>query len=160
MQRKKHKAIHWVILTLCISLLTPYLGELSLANTAITPTMCLSKIDLNINSKKLFKPSHKPFGSKRRKPKTKRVKVTAYTPHECGGSKVTASNTMVREGIIAVSKDLYAEGWTFGRIVIIDNRKYTIEDILPSRNQGLDIFFWSRTEAKEFGVQHKHVTLL
>ena len=94
------------------------------------------------------------------KKKTTKAKVTAYTPVENGGSTRTASGTIVRKGIVAVSKDLYNKGWTFGKRVLINNKTYTIEDILPSRKNGFDIFMHSYERAVKYGSQKHMVVLL
>lgn len=91
--------------------------------------------------------------------------ITAYNA-EVGQTDdspfITASNTRVRPGIIAVSQDLYAKGWVFGRKVYVVNRGvYTIEDLLAKRKKNqLDIFMNSRSEAIKFGRRKMRVFLL
>ena len=93
------------------------------------------------------------------KKKTK-AKITAYTPFENGGSTLTASGSTVKKGIVAVSKDLYRKGWTFGKRVSINDKIYVIADILPSRKNGFDIFMHSYKDAKQYGIQNHTVVLL
>ena len=95
----------------------------------------------------------------KKKKKTK-AKITAYTPFENGGSTLTASGTTVKKGIVAVSKDLYRKGWTFGKRVSINDKIYVIADILPSRKNGFDIFMHSYKNAKQYGIQNHTVVLL
>ena len=91
--------------------------------------------------------------------------VTAYSP-EPGQTDdtpfVTASNSRVREGIIAVSPDLYAQGWKFGRKVYVkDLGVFTIEDLMaPRLTNTIDIFMFSTSRAMTFGKKKMRVYLL
>lgn len=92
--------------------------------------------------------------------KVNKAVITAYTPHENKGSRITASGKKVREGYVAVSKDLYKSGWKFGKKVQIKKKTYIIQDILPSRKSGIDIFMENYDKAIQFGVQRHDVVLL
>ena len=109
-----------------------------------------------VSKPKLVQYSHKNV----KKKKSTKAKITAYSSFENGGSTLTASGTPVRKGIVAVSKDLYGKGWTFGKRVSINNKIYTIQDILPSRKNGFDIFMHSYERAVKYGAQKHMVVLL
>lgn len=91
--------------------------------------------------------------------------ITAYSPSIAatdGTPFLTATSSPVREGIIAVSRDLQEKGWTFGRKVYIDTMGvYIIDDLLAERwtNQ-LDIFMFSTQRALQFGKKNMRVYLL
>ncbi len=91
--------------------------------------------------------------------------VTAYTPDsgETDSSPfITASNNRVREGILAVSRDLYRKGWSFGKKVYIVNvGVFTIDDLLSerARNQ-VDVFMFDKDKAIQFGRKAIRVYLL
>lgn len=91
--------------------------------------------------------------------------ITAYSPSIAatdGTPFLTASNSPVREGIVAVSRDLQDRGWSFGRKVYIDSMGvFTIEDLLHERwtNQ-LDVFMFSTQRAIQFGKKNLRVFLL
>lgn len=93
------------------------------------------------------------------------VKLTAYTPRVQETDEdpfITASTRRVKEGCIAVSRDLYALGWTFGKLV--DLGAYGIFEITDKMNsrhkKSLDIFMWDLGKANEFGVKYGTATLL
>lgn len=75
---------------------------------------------------------------------------------------ITASNSRVRPGIVAVSQDLFRKGWVFGRkVYIVGHGVYTIEDLLARRKRNqLDIFMSSRNQAVQFGRKRLRVFLL
>ena len=85
------------------------------------------------------------------------VTLTAYTAHsrECDETPdVTAMMVKPRPGrTIAVSRDLFNEGWTFGRSVYIAGLGvYVIEDLMHARHiQRIDILMGTVREAREFG---------
>ncbi|MBG0777425.1 MAG: 3D domain-containing protein [Desulfovibrionaceae bacterium] len=84
------------------------------------------------------------------------VTVTAYSPRTTETDDTpfqTASNRRVRHGIVAVSRDLFDEGWVFGRKVYIKELGiFTIEDLMAKekRNQ-IDIFMFDTSQALKFG---------
>jgi len=93
------------------------------------------------------------------------VKVTAYSPRSAETDStpfITASNTKVRPGIIAVSRDLFAKGWTFGRKVYIKSLGvFTIEDLMAKRKKNqVDVFIPETTKALSFGRRNLEVHLL
>ncbi len=97
--------------------------------------------------------------------KGKHLLVTAYTADSTETDAtpfITASNTRVREGIVAVSQDLFAKGWVFGKKVYIVNQGvYTIEDLLHKRKRNqLDIFMNNKIKALHFGRKKLKVFLL
>lgn len=84
--------------------------------------------------------------------------VTAYSarPSETDDTPtITASNKPVRQGIVAVSRDLFDSGWVFGKKVYIKGHGlFTIDDLMArdKRNQ-LDIFMYDTARAVRFGKQ-------
>jgi 3D (Asp-Asp-Asp) domain-containing protein len=85
---------------------------------------------------------------------TRKIILTAYNalPNQTWGDpNITASNKRIKVGYIAISKDLYKKGWTFGKKVYYNGRIYQIEDILPSRSMGIDIFMVEYEDAINFG---------
>jgi 3D (Asp-Asp-Asp) domain-containing protein len=100
--------------------------------------------------------------------KEKRIReltVTAYTPRRIetdNDPTTTASMTEVREGIVAVSRDLFENGWVFGRKVYIKGHGvFEIQDLMNERfEERMDIFMWSLNEARKFGKQQLKVALI
>ncbi len=91
--------------------------------------------------------------------------ITAYNAEAAQTDStpfITASNSRVRPGIVAVSQDLFRNGWVFGRkVYIVGYGVYTIEDLLARRKRNqLDIFMNSKTQALEFGRKKLRVFLL
>jgi 3D (Asp-Asp-Asp) domain-containing protein len=96
---------------------------------------------------------------------SKSVTLTAYTPtkRECDDDPlIAASMKPVRHGTVAVSKDLYNNGWRFGKKVYIEEHGvFTINDRMNSRhNNCIDVFMWDQKKAKEFGVKTEIMALL
>jgi 3D (Asp-Asp-Asp) domain-containing protein len=90
--------------------------------------------------------------------KTRVVTITAYTnsPGETmGDPNMTASGQKVRLGIIAVSRDLLRDGWSYGSTVYIEGiGEFTIADTMSSRYKNrADIFMFSKRKAITFGVE-------
>jgi len=82
--------------------------------------------------------------------------ITAYSARvgETDDSpEITASLNTVREGDIAVSRDLFLDGWCFGkRVYIYQYGVFTIADLMNKRYQkSIDIFMWNTNKAKSFG---------
>ena len=73
------------------------------------------------------------------------VDITAYTPHECGGNRVTASGAHCQEGVTCA-----LNGVPFGSKVIWQGQTYTVHDRCGYDNV-LDIFVESRDRAFEIG---------
>jgi 3D (Asp-Asp-Asp) domain-containing protein len=93
------------------------------------------------------------------------VKLTAYTPRkeECDDDPlITASMKKVRSGGIAVSRDLYKLGWTFGKFVKIEGHGiFEITDLMNSKHKkSIDVFMWDLKKANKFGIKYRSVTLL
>jgi 3D (Asp-Asp-Asp) domain-containing protein len=100
--------------------------------------------------------------------KIKQVKtltVTAYSPTKRETDSdpyINASMQPVREGTIAVSRDLFDEGWVFGKKVYVKNYGiFEIADLMNERyTDRIDIFMFSTKQAKRFGVKTLKVALL
>ncbi len=95
----------------------------------------------------------------------KEVTLTAYSPThgECDPDPTTtASMTKVRSGIVAVSRDLFDQGWVFGKKVYVKGHGiYEIADLMHKRySSRVDIFVPDTNEAKRFGVKQVKVALL
>jgi len=99
------------------------------------------------------------------KMRIKEVTVTAYSPtvNQCDSNpQVTASMVKVRPGIVAVSRDLFDQGWVFGKKVYVKGHGiFEIADLMNKRHtQRLDIFFPDTEEARRFGIKQVQVALL
>ena len=95
----------------------------------------------------------------------KELTVTAYSPRpqETDSTPfITASNSPVRPGIVAVSRDLFDAGWVFGRKVYIKGLGvYTIDDLMHERKTAqIDVFVYDAAEAQAFGSRTMEVYLL
>ena len=95
----------------------------------------------------------------------KEVTVTAYSPtvEECGPDPhTTASMGKARPGIVAVSRDLFDEGWVFGKKVYVKGHGiFEIADLMSKRyTQRMDIFFPDTNKARQFGKKQVTVALL
>ncbi|WP_419785935.1 3D domain-containing protein [Pseudodesulfovibrio sp.] len=93
------------------------------------------------------------------------VTVTAYNPttDQCDADPlIAASNRRVRQGTIAVSRDLFDQGWVFGRKVRIEGLGiFEINDLMNKRfTKRIDIFMWDETKAREFGKKNIRAALL
>jgi len=94
------------------------------------------------------------------------LSVSAYsseeTSEEDGSQRLTAAGNLPRRGVAAISRDLYALGWAFGRKVCVRGwGVFVIDDLMgPGRTQGLDLFMDSREEALRFGRRTLGVLLL
>lgn len=93
------------------------------------------------------------------------VTVTAYNPttDQCDEDPmIAASMRKVREGTVAVSRDLFDRGWVFGKKVRIEGLGiFEINDLMNSRySKSVDIFMWDGDEAKSFGRQQRKIALL
>jgi len=85
-----------------------------------------------------------------------KISVTAYTLKECFHNKgVTASGDLVRNGIVAVSRDLERNGLTLGTKIKIGNMgTFVIKDRMNRRKKGnIDIYMTSYEDAVKFGRQ-------
>ncbi|MBG0791515.1 MAG: 3D domain-containing protein [Desulfovibrionaceae bacterium] len=98
-------------------------------------------------------------------PPVRTVTVTAYNPttDQCDSDPlIAASMRKVRSGTIAVSRDLFDQGWVFGRKVRIEGYGiFEINDLMNKRfTQRIDIFMWDETQAKQFGAKNVRAALL
>ena len=91
--------------------------------------------------------------------------VTAYSPRteETDSTPyTTATNSRVRQGIVAVSRDLFNQGWVFGKRVYIKNYGvYVIDDLMADHKKNqVDIFMFDTSKALNFGKKELTVHLL
>lgn len=91
--------------------------------------------------------------------------ITSYSPRKGETDSdpyVTASMEPVREGSVAVSRDLFYRGWVFGRKIYIKGEGvFTITDLMHARKTNqIDIFRFNTKAALEFGKQQRKVVLL
>jgi len=98
-------------------------------------------------------------------PPVRVVTVTAYNPTERQTDSdplVAASMRRVRLGTIAVSRDLFDQGWVFGRKVRIEGIGiFEINDLMNKRyTQRIDIFMWDEGQARKFGKKNIKAALL
>ncbi len=99
------------------------------------------------------------------KMKVKEITVTAYSPSVAeydADPHVTASMVKVRPGIVAVSRDLFDQGWVFGKKVYVKGHGvFEIADLMNKRHkERVDIFFPNADEARRFGIKQVKVALL
>ncbi|NLY41735.1 MAG: hypothetical protein GX055_08970 [Desulfovibrionales bacterium] len=97
--------------------------------------------------------------------KIKDLTITAYSPtvRECGPDPhTTASMRTVRPGFVAVSRDLFEQGWKFGKKVYVKGHGiFEIADLMAKRHtKRLDIFIPNTEEAIRFGKKQTTVALL
>jgi len=96
----------------------------------------------------------------------KLLTVTAYSAVELTQSEdqqlLTASLSKPKEGAVAVSRDLFKQGWVFGKKVYIKNHGvFIITDLMGgSKNKSVDIFMNDHGRALQFGKQQIEVVLL
>ncbi len=78
------------------------------------------------------------------------VKQTDSTPY------MTAIMVKVRTGQIAVSRDLFKNGYTFGKKIYIEGMGvYVIADLMhPRWTKRVDIFVWTRKRARKIGIKY------
>ena len=93
------------------------------------------------------------------------VDCTAYTASEDetdSDPTITASMTKVRPGIIAVSRDLFDQGFVFGKKVYIEGLGiYTVMDLMNKRYiNRIDVFLGNKKEAFAFGKKAVKISLL
>jgi len=98
-------------------------------------------------------------------PPVRNVTVTAYNPttSQCDEDPlIAASMRKVRSGTIAVSRDLFNQGWVFGRKVRIEGLGiFEINDLMNKRfSQRIDIFMWDEGQARQFGKKTIKAALL
>ncbi|MBN1106375.1 MAG: 3D domain-containing protein [Deltaproteobacteria bacterium] len=86
------------------------------------------------------------------------VEVSAYSAceAECDADpRIAASTRPPRPGTVAVSRDLFNMGWTFGKRVYLKGLgPYIINDVMNQRYQmRVDVFMDHKRAAREFGVR-------
>lgn len=91
--------------------------------------------------------------------------VTAYSPRPSETDSTpyhTATNSPVRNGIVAVSRDLFNQGWVFGKKVYIKNHGvFIIDDLMAERKRNqVDIFMHDTKAAVKFGRKELECYLL
>ena len=91
--------------------------------------------------------------------------ITAYsaTESECDSDPtITASMRKVRPGTVAVSRDLFNKGWTFGgKIYIKSLGVYEINDLMHERYKNrVDVFIGDTVKARKFGVKKDVIVAL
>lgn len=106
--------------------------------------------------------NHKSIQSLQRK---LTVTVTAYSsrPEETDQTPLhTATNQRVQAGTVAVSRDLFDNGWVFGKKIYIKSLGvFTIGDLMArDKRNHLDIFMGDTGSAKSFGVQTMEAHLI
>jgi len=93
------------------------------------------------------------------------VVVTAYNPIESQTDTtpyLTASNKLVRPGIVALSRDLEKDfGFTFGDMVVLEGiGSFIFEDRMNKRwKRRVDILMSSREDAKKFGRKKSYLVV-
>ncbi|MGE4291041.1 MAG: 3D domain-containing protein [Desulfovibrio sp.] len=97
--------------------------------------------------------------------RVKSVTITAYNPREeqCDEDPlVAASMRKVRTGTVAVSRDLFDQGWVFGRKVRIEGLGiFEINDLMNRRfSRSIDVFMWDEDQATAFGRRQARAALL
>jgi len=96
----------------------------------------------------------------------KLLTVTAYSSVELREfpeqQLLTASLSKPKEGAIAVSRDLFNQGWVFGKKVYIKNHGiFTITDLMGnSKTKHVDIYMNDQDRALQFGKKQIEVVLL
>lgn len=82
--------------------------------------------------------------------------VSAYTPHENGGNRVTASGAIATEG-----RTCAADHLNFGDKVIINGKEYIVEDRFGGGyTNRIDIFMESYNDAINFGRKKMEVQII
>lgn len=93
------------------------------------------------------------------------VTVTAYNPSvdQCDDDPyVAASMRKVRSGTVAVSRDLFDQGWVYGKKISIEGMGiFEINDLMNARFTGrVDVFMWDEEDAVKFGHKQARAALL
>ena len=82
--------------------------------------------------------------------------VSAYTPHENGGNRVTASGAIATEG-----RTVAADHLPFGSKVIINGKEYVVEDRFGGGyTNRIDIFMENYHDAIQFGRRNVEVQVV
>ena len=91
--------------------------------------------------------------------------ITAYsaTKNQCDSDpNMTASMRPPKPGTIAVSRDLFKDGWVFGKKVYIEGKGiFEVNDLMNARlKKQIDIFMPTTKMALNFGKKELHAMLL
>jgi 3D (Asp-Asp-Asp) domain-containing protein len=94
-----------------------------------------------------------------------KVTVTAYNAEEGqtdADPLIAASMRKVREGTVAVSRDLFDQGWVFGKKIRIEGLGiFEINDLMNKRyKKRVDVFMWDKDQARAFGKRVFKAALL
>jgi 3D (Asp-Asp-Asp) domain-containing protein len=79
------------------------------------------------------------------------VQVSAYTPHECGGNRITASGAECQEGVTVAFN-----GLPLGAVIEYEGHQYVVQDRCGIDGV-VDIFMESYDKAIKFGRRHNQV---
>lgn len=93
------------------------------------------------------------------------VEVTAYNPvlEQCDSTpELNAIMEKVKPGTVAVSRDLWERGWTFGKKIYLRGLGvFRVADLMnPRHNNHVDVFMWDRKKALQFGVVNTKACLV
>jgi 3D (Asp-Asp-Asp) domain-containing protein len=82
--------------------------------------------------------------------------VTAYTPWENGGNRITASGNECAEGVTYACND-----YPLGTKLLINGHVYTVQDRMFYKTHGvIDIFMEDYNRAMQFGRQWLEVVVI
>lgn len=134
-------------------------------DSLITENQCLAN-DVSIVQRLNNADRYRFFSKIKRQLTHKLLTITAYapSPDETDDTPFEAASGLpVHTGTVAVSKNLFDTGWTFGKIVYIIEMDefFMINDLMHGRwIDKLDILKWNKEEAVEFGIRQFNVYLL
>lgn len=84
------------------------------------------------------------------------VSMSAYTPHELGGSRTTASGAECQEGITCA-----ANFCPLGSKIIYNGKTYLVQDrMAPGYDRNVDLFMESYEQAIQFGRKEAQVQVI
>jgi len=87
---------------------------------------------------------------------SKELVVSAYNPLKEQTDltpNITASMELIKPGMVAVSRDLFYGGWSFGKKIYIEGHGvFEIQDLMNERyKNSIDILMYHKGDAKRFG---------
>jgi len=96
---------------------------------------------------------------------SKKLTITAYNPVKEQTNlqpTITASMRLIKPGMVAVSRDLFYSGWSFGKKVYIERHGvFEIQDLMNERyKDSMDILMYHKGDAKRFGRKVLRVILI
>jgi 3D (Asp-Asp-Asp) domain-containing protein len=123
-----------------------------------TVTALEQRVDLLEEESEFWRRNARAAHETIRRSKQRIVEVSAYSANkkECDADPhVAASVQPPRPGTVAVSRDLFDMGWTFGKRVYLKGLgPYIINDVMnPRYEMRVDVFMDHRRAAREFGVR-------